>query len=297
MLSHLPTTTDLTSISLQKKVLVLIGIARPLNCLMSGFAVLIGEWIALGFFMLSPSLLGFIVAFTLTAAAMVINDYYDVEVDLINSPEKPLPSGAISPGEALAYAVLLSLTGLIASVFINVHCFLIACIALILLMYYNTIGKRTGFFGNVIVSTCISFPFIFGGFAVETMKPILYIFTILAILSNLGREIIKGIAAQSGDSARNIRTIAVSYGPRTAALVASGFFTASIVVSWFPLLLVMVSVLYLPFIVATDVGFASSSVLLLKDYSASSAKREKNKAILWMIFGLLSFVAGNYSLF
>jgi len=264
---------------------------------MSGFAVLIGEWIALGFFMLSPSLLGFIVAFTLTAAAMVINDYYDFEVDLINSPEKPLPSGAISPGEALAYAVLLSLTGLIASVVINVHCFLIACIALILLMYYNTIGKRTGFFGNVIVSTCISFPFIFGGFAVETMKPILYIFTILAFLSNLGREITKGIADQRGDSARNIRTIAVSYGPRTAALVASGFFTASIVVSWFPLLLVMVSVLYLPFIVATDVGFASSSVLLLKDYSASSAKREKNKAILWMIFGLLSFVAGNYSLF
>ena len=71
---------------------------------MIGFAVIVGVAFAstrvLGFFL--PHLFyGFITGFMLTAASMAINDYYDREIDAINEPNRPIPSGLNTPKEAL----------------------------------------------------------------------------------------------------------------------------------------------------------------------------------------------------
>ena len=63
------------------------------------------------------------------------------------------------------------------------------------------------------VSANVAVPFIYGGFAVEStsMFPLL-IFALLAFLSSLGREVVKGIVDVPGDAAKGVRSIAVTRG-------------------------------------------------------------------------------------
>lgn len=44
-------------------------------------------------------------------AGMALNDYADRHVDAVERPERPIPSGAVRPGEALAVAAGLTVTG------------------------------------------------------------------------------------------------------------------------------------------------------------------------------------------
>ncbi|HKT21535.1 MAG TPA: UbiA family prenyltransferase, partial [Nitrososphaerales archaeon] len=74
---------------------------RPVNCAMIGFAVLVGAFVskppAVNLVQLT---LGFLTGFFICAYSMVANDAYDIEVDKVNRPERPIPSGKVSPGEA-----------------------------------------------------------------------------------------------------------------------------------------------------------------------------------------------------
>jgi len=186
---------------------------RPLNCLMMGFAVIVGASLvphegthpALNFSI--KLLLGFITSFTLTGASMAINDYYDREIDAINEPNRPIPSGAVSPKEALFFALVLSIIGFITAFgtnFPNFQCLTVAVITWIVSVTYITEGKRTGLPGNFLVSACVVIPFIYGGFVVDRPGLTAMIFVAIAFLSNTGREVAKGIVDVEGDKSQNV---------------------------------------------------------------------------------------------
>lgn len=270
---------------------------RPINCTMMGFAVVIGELIALSGSLPSfRGLLGFPVAFLLTAATMTLNDYYDRSIDLINNPDRPIPSGAVSPRSALVCTFLCSALGILLSAFVNLSALFIACVSLVLMVYYNTAGKRTGFFGNIIVSICVSLPFIFGGYAVQNMKLLLWIFAFVAFFSNLGREVTKGIVDIVGDSAHRVRTLAVAVGPKRASFAASALFMGAVGLSLLPPALNLVSNYYLPAVIISDVGFITSVFSLLRDHSTENARVAKNRILIWMMLGLVAFLLGTYNL-
>jgi len=273
---------------------------RPVNCLVIGFAVLVGILVATPVFSLTEKtaingILGFTTAFAFLAAANTVNDYYDREIDAIDKPHRPIPSGLIRPKEALGYAFILSMTGFIAAFLTNTTCLIVATIAWVLFMYYATRGKRTGIFGNFIVSACIALPFIYGGFAVkEELNPVLIIFSTMAFLSTAGREITKGIADIRGDKLHNVKTLAVLFGPKTAAFSAATFYAAAIALSFLPWTLGEVSLWYLPLVIVADGGFLSSSIALLRDHSRENAEKVKNLVRIWMVLGLLAFIAGKF---
>ena len=50
---------------------------------------------------------------------MILNDYFDIEVDKVNAPNRPLPSGLISSGTAIVFTIIISLLGVLVSFFIN----------------------------------------------------------------------------------------------------------------------------------------------------------------------------------
>jgi len=269
-------------------------IIRPLNCLMMGFAVIVGASLvsALNFSM--NLLLGFITSFTLTGASMAINDYYDREIDAINEPNRPIPSGAVSPKEALFFALFLSLVGFTAALMTNISCLIIAVIAWVVSMTYVTKGKQTGLPGNFLVSACVAIPFIYGGFVVKKPELPIIIFTAIVFLSITGREVAKGIVDVEGDKSQNIRTIAVLYGEKTAAVAMSIFYVLAVSLSPLPWLWKLVSNWFLPFVIITDVGLIVSFISLLRDYSRRNARRVKNLSLVWFITGLLAFIAGTF---
>lgn len=269
---------------------------RPVNCLMMGFAVIVGAALAssseLGVFWQNLAY-GFFTGFFLTGASMAINDYYDREIDAINEPNRPIPSGVIKPKNALAFAFILTAVGFVSAYLTNILCLFTALIAWIVFVIYITVGKRSGLPGNLLVSTCVAIPFIYGSVAIANeVKTNVLIFVSMVFLSNTGREITKGIVDIEGDKARNVKTLAVRFGERTAAVAASIFYLSAVLLSPVPWLLNIVSLWFIPFVAVTDFGLVASSILLLRDYSRENARKIKNIILLWFVFGLVAFLVG-----
>jgi geranylgeranylglycerol-phosphate geranylgeranyltransferase len=282
------------------RVVGFIRLLRPINGLMMGLAVIVGASLALAeTFSTNVALtllLGFTTAFTLTGASMAINDYYDYDIDKINVPHRPLPSGTVKRRESIIFALILILVGITASAFVNppsLMPILIATISLAVSVTYATKGKRTGLPGNFLVSACVAIPFIYGSFIVGqgfSLKVLL--FSALAFLSNTGREVAKGIVDDEGDKARKMRTIMVIYGSKVASVVSSFFFFSAVFLSLVPWLLGIFSIWYIPFVIVADAGFSVSSIMLIKNSFRENARRTKNLVLVWMLFGMISFFTG-----
>ncbi len=150
-----------------------------------------------------------------------------------------------------------------------------------------------GFVGNLMVSACISVPFLYGSLAVnKAFLPTSVIFIATVFLSNTGREIVKGIVDLHGDESSEINTIAVRFGAKKAAVVSAVFYFAAISLTPLPSLLGIVSFWFIPPIVATDIGLASAIFMLLSNPSRDTARKTKNQNLLWFSIALLAFMAG-----
>jgi len=261
---------------------------------MMGFAVVVGELIASsGAVFLQSALLGFMTSFLLTGSSMVVNDYYDREIDAINEPERPIPSGAVSPAEAIVYAVCLTSAGLATAYATSLECLIVALTSSALSALYNTRGKRTGLPGNFMVSACVATPFIYGGFSAGNgFEPLLWMFSLTAFISNTGREIVKGIVDVEGDRKKGINTVAVTLGSRRAAYLSAAFYLSAAIVGLIPVWFRSVSPLYIPLVAISDLGFTSSSISIIKRHSREDARSVKGKTLIWMLLGLSAFVAG-----
>ncbi len=279
------------------KLLPTLRLMRPVNCLMMGFAVVVGAAIGgLGRLLTGwiDIALGFTTAFSLTGSSMAFNDYFDREIDAINEPRRPIPSGEIRPIRALQISFILGLLGLSAAFITGLNLLVLALISLALMILYSTRGKRFGLLGNLLVSMCIAIPFLYGGILVEGgPAPISAIFSLMAFLSNTGREVNKGIVDIEGDDARGVRTVAVSRGSKMAARVASAFYLSSVAVSISPKLLGLVSALYdFPIAIAAG-GLIYSSYSLMRNPTRENGRRVKNLVLVWMSIGLLGLFMGS----
>jgi len=273
-----------------------VRLMRPVNCTMMGFAVFVGAVLADPNFFNAEwlnVLYGFVTGFLLTAASMTINDYYDRAIDAINEPNRPIPSGTVSTQHALAFVFVLSLAGFVFAYLTSLLCLAVAIISWVVVVAYVTVGKRSGLPGNFLVSTCVAIPFIYGSIAVLGSVPLsVVLFTLMAFLSNTGREITKGIVDVKGDNAEGIKTLAVRYGEKSAAVAAAVFYVFAVALTPFPRLLNLVSFWFIPLVLVTDVGLVVSSVLLLKDYSRENARKIKKWVLLLFVVGLLAYMVG-----
>jgi len=275
----------------------LVRIIRPVNSVMMGFAVLVGAAIGGGVGLFGSAwdlAMAFLTGFMLSGSAMAINDYYDRDIDAINEPGRPIPSGAVSPGEALAVSGVLSVAGLVAAWSTSLSNLVIAVFAWVAMMAYSTVGKKMGLPGNLIVSACISLPFIYGGvmFPEGKLESSL-LFALIVFLANTGREVTKGIVDIEGDRALGIRTVAVSRGSSYAALVSVVCYVSAVAVSVVPAYLEYVSAWYVPFVAITDIGLVYLSISLIRHPSRENSRRVKNLVRHLMLSGLVGFLAGS----
>ena len=262
---------------------------------MLGLAIIVGAAITGGAGILGEPLLllyAFITGWALTGASMAVNDYYDRDIDAVNEPGRPIPSGRVTPGDALSLTAVLSLAGLTTSYLVSHQAFAVAGFSWVVMMMYSAWGKRTGFPGNLMVSTCIALPFVYGGILTGNLTVSLS-FSLVAFLSNTGREVAKGIVDVEGDRSAGVRTVAVSRGAGTASRVAAAFFVAAAASSVVPIYLGLVSLWYVPFVAATDLGLVHGAVSLVRDPSRENSRRVKNRVLYLMLVGLIGFAAGS----
>ena len=280
-----------------------IELLRPLNSSMGAVAVAVGALVAAGSPALGPHHIGsvvvaMLVAFLYTGAGNALNDYYDRSTDRVNHPRRPIPSKRIAPESARRFSVAVFAAGMIAAIFIgypDINWLTLGLAALnsFLLAAYEMRLKARGFPGNLVVSWLTASLFLFGGAAAApgpgpTIFPAAVLaLALLAFLSSVGREIIKGIQDVKGD--RDRRTVARITGVRTAAILAGIWICLAVALSPLPVLPLNIfpARYYLPVVLLADAMFIYSVWVVFQKPGTAS-----NAAKLAMLLALVAFLLG-----
>jgi len=277
----------------------LVSILRVVNCAMIGFAVIVGAFVSKPPAVGVPALvLGFVTGFAICAYSMVLNDYYDIEVDRVNQPGRPLPSGQVTTRAALWLAAALLVIGMLAAaLLLNLAAIGIAGLYAVLSWLYNYRAKKYGVYGNLIVASSLAIPFIYGGVASggSVTSSLLLFMAFTSFLSGVGREVVKAMADTAGDAKRGIRSYAMVHGMRNAAVVGALFFLAAVVTSLLPLLLLdSVSLFYRIGVAVPDLAFVYLAYSILSRPTPERALKVKKRALLGMLAGLIVFIGGAF---
>jgi geranylgeranylglycerol-phosphate geranylgeranyltransferase len=264
---------------------------------MIGFAVIVGEFVSKPQSIpILNSVLGFLTGFFICGYSMVINDYYDIDVDRVNQPGRPIPSGRISKKDAFYFAQVLLLLGLLSALLIQiVTAFLIAALYAFLSFLYNYSAKKRGILGNSIVASSLAIPFIYGGVVTGgQINSLLLSMALTSFLAGVGREVVKAMADTEGDQNRGVRSIAISSGTRAASIVGGAFFVAAIATSQLPVFFGNVDLIYKLGVLVPDAIFAYLAFSILQKPSAENALRVKSRALIGMLVGLIVFIGGAF---
>jgi len=261
-------------------------ILRPLNGLMAVFAVFVAVMLV-NFFIPYQLSLAFLVVFLISSAGMIINDYFDYEIDKINRPKRPIPSGRIPRKTALIYAVVLFLIADFIALFINFYAFILAILNTVINIIYSWKLKKMILIGNFSVSWLAASTFIFGNLLTGNISITVLLLFLMAFSSNIGREITKSIEDVEGDKRIRARTLPIVAGKNFAGLVAMIFIIFAIIFSPLPYMLNLLSINYLYLVIVTDIIFAFSCFLIF-----ILPKKSQKLMKIAMFIAIVAFLAG-----
>ncbi|MHA1303244.1 MAG: UbiA family prenyltransferase [Candidatus Heimdallarchaeaceae archaeon] len=285
-------------------VLSYITILRLLNGIVAGtaaaFAIVLSTPVGsqIDFFTLTLVLL----ASTLVSSqAMIFNDIADRVEDSVNAPHRPLPSGKISVRIAVIYGGIIAILAIGAALWIDLReglpglSIATAVIFGSSLNLYNFKFKKMGFWGNLLIGFNVVALFVYGSlFSLfvynEDFTWVPVIVGIAAALGNIGREVIKGLPDIEGDRKAGNKTLAVRFGPRITAIIASLFLAG---LAGGAILAMFLADLYLPsLIVAIVLAVIVTFLIIAININQSSKCAYITKEILLVVFlvFLLDFI-------
>ena len=258
----------------------------------AGVCVILGEILAASTFPgIREMILGFMAVFLISASALILNDYFDVESDRINAPERPVPSGLVTQNEALYLFILVSLLGFFLGYLIHLQALLVLLLVWLVGVLYNWRLKQFGLLGNLMVSFSVGMTFIFGGVVVnQVSQPAVLFFALWVFLINLGEEIAADANDLVGDRQAGSRSLAVRFGPKTALRLSSGIFLLVVTGSLIPFLLG-----WLDWIFFLPLALADAVILYAVLHLPTAQESQRRKVIRWIYLSgmaaLLVFIA------
>ena len=236
-----------------------------------------------------------------TAAGNVINDYFDYNIDLINKPERPIPSGRISLKAGRNYGYLLFLLGTICGFLIsfltsNWIPFAIVLIADVVLYLYACKLKSTPLIGNLTVGFMTGFGFVFGGFAINNPTIILTSIYLgfFAFVMTTARELIKDIEDMEGDKSEGAKTLPILYGEKPTAILAVILIIIDCALC--PLLYYnhIFGFYYLIVIAIAVILFLYSAILIIRNQDRQTAGKASKYLKIGMLVAFVSFIFGSF---
>ena len=192
-------------------------VSRPMTTLTGALAVVLGGYVAGTGAWLNVAL-AVLSTILISSSANAWNDLLDIEIDRINQPSRPLPSGQVTAQNARIFSFTLALLSILIAAFISVPALLIAIGANLLLYLYSWKLKSTVLLGNFVVALISASSAVYGGVAAGNPGPSLWLFAIIFV-AILGREVLKTMADYDGDRNESVRTISTAWGKRVARYV------------------------------------------------------------------------------
>ena len=189
-----------------------IKLLRPLNVFIAGLAMVLASAILGVLTEINTVIRVVMVVLCYTGAANALNDVVDYNIDLINRPMRPIPSGYVNKKSALFISVLLFSTGSFLCLELSQNAKVIGIvIAMPLMVLYSKSLKGVPLIGNVTIAFILGLAFLFCGAAFDNMAP-MWIPTVLAFGLSLVRELVKDIADMDGDKSAGLKTFPITVG-------------------------------------------------------------------------------------
>ena len=239
-----------------KKLRLYVDFGRPFTLLPPALGVVSGAVTAWGAHgtrapltasLLLPVLWGALMAGVLNAANNAINQIYDLDIDRVNKPNRPLPSGTLGMGEAWGFTIVCTLVAWLLAwlatpvgLEANRECFWIVLFTSVLVWAYSAPPfrtKRHGIWANVTIAIPRGVLLKVAGWS--TVKTVMgvepwFIGAIFGLFV-LGASSTKDFADIEGDRADGCQTLPILYGVKKAAWMIAPFFV-------FPFILIPIGV-------------------------------------------------------
>lgn len=276
-----------------KKLTTIIQLFRPLNFLITFLSVIVaaiiclpGHTIELNVFIAALS------ASLVMASGNILNDIYDIEIDEINKPLRPLPSGKITIKEAYGLYLVFIIVSVVLSLLVNQGALIIVLISILLLFLYSKYLKQIPLLGNLTVAFLTGLVFIFGGVVVENPSAAI-VPAVFAFLINLIREIVKDMEDVEGDTKAGVITFPVKFGFQKSKYVILLISLILILFTLYPFIIHLYKIEYFVVVMV----FANSILvyclkILFEDHSVKNMKKMSNLLKLSMVFGLIAIYFG-----
>ncbi|RLF49891.1 MAG: hypothetical protein DRN20_00900 [Thermoplasmata archaeon] len=228
---------------------------RPFTLLPPFVVTVAGGMMAIGYYSLEisqyiiPIILTGLVMAMINGASNALNQVFDVDIDRINKPYRPIPRGDIGIRDALAFSLVLYAVCILSSLYISPRAFIFALMFASLTILYSVPPirlKQRLWASNITIATARSYMLLLAGWcavpAASIMAmPIWYVGVILFIFL-VGASATKDFTDIEGDKAHGMKTLPAVYGAKRAVLLISPFFVlpyllipVGTVMSWLPL--------------------------------------------------------------
>jgi 4-hydroxybenzoate polyprenyltransferase len=254
----------------------------------------------------------------IAAAGYVINDYFDLNIDRINKPQKLVIDRFISRRWAMFLHLILSLAGIIISGWLSYELhnpFLLAfnMLSVLLLFVYSSTFKKKLLSGNVIISALTawvilvlfvaSFQWQQGEWLpdwtheLNKMYKLSLVYGCFAFIVSLIREVVKDMEDEMGDQKNGCKTMPIVWGGKT---------TKVFVGVWMLVLAGMLFALIVNMIIAGWlIGVAYIGFILLpylygifkrfrKDKTTKDFAERSRQIKIFMLLGILSMFIFHY---
>ncbi|WKZ59920.1 MAG: geranylgeranylglycerol-phosphate geranylgeranyltransferase [Cyclobacteriaceae bacterium] len=163
----------------------------------------------------------------IAAGGYVINDYYDVKIDLVNNPNRVVVGRSVPRRHAILLHGILSVAGIGLAVFVSWWIVAINIFSVSLLWFYSNLLKRLPFVGNFAVALLTGLSIGVLNILYDVFNPLVIVYAVFAFFMTLVREIIKDMEDLKGDNTYGCKTIPIVWGIRKTKnllYVIIGFF-------------------------------------------------------------------------
>ncbi|BAW96141.1 chlorophyll synthase, ChlG [[Synechococcus] sp. NIES-970] len=166
----------------------------------------------------------------LTGYTQTLNDFYDREIDAINEPYRPIPSGAISVPQVVTQILVLLGTGIGLSYLLDLwagHDFPIMLVLTVggcFIAYIYSAPplklKQNGWLGNYALgASYIALPWWAGHALFGTLTPTVMVVTLIYSFAGLGIAVVNDFKSVEGDRQLGLKSLPVMFGVSTAAWI------------------------------------------------------------------------------
>lgn len=169
----------------------------------------------------------------LAGFTQTINDYYDRDIDAINEPYRPIPSGAITLGQVRVQIWVLLIAGLAVSYGLDVWAsheipaVLLLALGGSLMSYIYSAPplklKQNGWLGNYALgASYIALPWWAGQALFGQLTWSTAILTLAYSLAGLGIAVVNDFKSVEGDRELGLQSLPVAFGIKTASWISAG---------------------------------------------------------------------------